>query len=144
MNAHATLTRGGSAATGTISGAHRELPLPQAPAWAGYWTFVTGTIIVMFILFTAKKGSLQQWLQFLWWTQPQPLASAGGAPASQAQGTGVGATPGQPGLVANPFAGLPSTLQQFLRLPGINPNSLIFGPGGAASPNTGANMGLGN
>ena len=65
-------------ATATIQAAHRASGLPGAspPAWSGYWTFVTATIIIMFVLFVAKKGTLGTWIGFLSWSAPKSLTAA--------------------------------------------------------------------
>lgn len=52
----------------------------EAPSWADYWTFVTATIVVMFVLFLAKNGHLSTWIGYLGWSSPQAL---GASPASE-------------------------------------------------------------
>lgn len=70
-------------------------------------------------------------------TSPPTAAQIAGSTTS----SGI---PGVPGLSSNPFAGLPSSLGQFLTLPKLNFGSPIFGSGGSANPSTGSNLGLGN
>lgn len=100
-----------------VQAAHAELPLPQAPSWTGYWTFVTAAIIVMFILYLAQKGTLGIWLSFFSWSSPAPIGTTAGAPgaAPSALDTPLPGTktPGTPGLTINPFAGLPGVLNPF-------------------------------
>jgi hypothetical protein len=61
--------------------------LGAPPAWAGYWTFVTATIILAFILYVTKKGHLSTWIGFFSWTSPAPVGNTGGsAPSNTTQG----------------------------------------------------------
>lgn len=61
-----------------VKAVHSELPIPQPVEWAGYWTFVTATIIIMFLLFIAEKGTLSTWIGFFSWTNPAQVGSATG------------------------------------------------------------------
>jgi hypothetical protein len=70
-------------------------------------------------------------------TDPTQTQVAGG-------GTTASGIPGVPGLSSNPFAGLPTSLGQFFKLPSLNFGSSLFGTGGAANPSTGSFFGLGN
>jgi len=92
-------------ATAAVQAAHRAAGLPGAspPAWSGYWTFVTATIVVMFILFVARKGTLGKWISFLSWTSPQSLTAASG---SNASGTGPS------GVTSSGLPGVPSVNTQ--------------------------------
>lgn len=91
-----------------IEAIHRDVGLPTGPSWAGYWTFVTATIFLMFVLFLAKKGTLGTWIGFFSWSNPVALGSeAGGAttgatspaPGSDpSKGTPVGTVLGMPGV----------------------------------------------
>jgi hypothetical protein len=66
---HQTVTPAAQAATSAAG-------LPDAPAWAGYWTWVTAVILLMFVLYTAQKGTLSTWLGFFTWsTQATPTAT---------------------------------------------------------------------
>jgi hypothetical protein len=95
-------------------GAHQLSGLPQAPSWAGYWTFVTAAIIVMFVLFVAKKGTLSTWIGFLSWSTPLPLGTptaSGTSPATTSgASTGSTATLGSPQTVTNAANAASSTL----------------------------------
>jgi hypothetical protein len=77
---------------------------------------------------------------------PNPSASyvSQNAPAAAGSTTTGSGIPGVPGISSNPFAGLPSSLGDFFKLPGLNFGSPIFGSGGSANPSTGSNFGLGN
>jgi hypothetical protein len=101
----------GKVGSAGIQAAHSELPIPQAPAWAGYWTFVTAIVLFMFVIYTAQKGTLSAWIGFLGWSSPADIGSATGQTSTAANpvvGTVVRATPGQPGLnLNNPVAGIP-------------------------------------
>jgi hypothetical protein len=76
--------------------------LPSPPAWAGYWTFVSATLILAFVLYLAKHGRLAAWLAFFTPQTPAPIASATGAGSTpQVQGLFGGATaPAAGGLAA--------------------------------------------
>lgn len=69
--------------------------LPSPPAWAGYWTFVTATLILAFVLYLAKHGRLATWLAFFTPQTPAPIASVD---ASGTQGTPIGSVLGLPGI----------------------------------------------
>jgi hypothetical protein len=71
-----------------------------------------------------------------------PATTAGPTPTQVAGGSGAAAS--VPGLSSNPFAGLPTSLGQFFKLPSLNFGSSLFGTGGAANPSTGSFFGLGN
>lgn len=113
--AGAALARSTSA---TVQGAHAALPVLPQPTeqWGGYWTFVTATIVVMFILYTAQKGTLSTWLSFFAWSNPS--------------------TPTVGGATTSLTSGLATSASQFLTLP-----SQI---GGAANATTGAGGSGGN
>lgn len=97
---------GGRSATSAVQAAHGQLEiLPQAPSYANYWSFVVMVIVLLFILYTAQKGTLSTWISLMGWTAIQPLGSAtagsnplaatGGttpaqAAANQSQQTGAG------------------------------------------------------
>lgn len=77
-------------------------------------------------------------------TNPTTTSPPTAAQIAGSGGTTASGIPGVPGLSSNPFAGLPSSLGQFLTLPKLNFGSPIFGSGGSANPSTGSNLGLGN
>jgi hypothetical protein len=62
-----------------------ELPVPQPPAWAGYWTFTTAVVILAFILYVTKKGTLNTWVSFFSWTTPKAVGTTGGTAPSNSQ-----------------------------------------------------------
>lgn len=66
---------GARAATAGAQAIHEATPLPMPPSWAGYWTFVSAAIIVMFVLYLAQKGTLSTWLGFFAWTSPQNVGT---------------------------------------------------------------------
>ena len=118
-------------------------------------------LVLLVILLVNYKGILAGFQNFLTSTpttggggntsptQPYATAPTSNAAPSASAIAGTGGTtssgiPGVPGLTANPFAGLPTSLGQFFKLPGLNFGSPIFGTGGAANPSTGSSMGLGN
>jgi len=119
----------GRATTSIAKGVHSELPIPQAPSWGGYWNWVSATVIIAFIMYTAQKGTLPQWVTFFGWNpQPAPTtASTTGQTSTAANpnvGTVVGAGNGQPGLnLNNPFAGIPGLGGGFQTLLPGNSNS---------------------
>jgi hypothetical protein len=104
------LSNAGASASAGIQAIHGSLPLPQAPSWMGYWTFVTATILGLFVLYTAKQGTLPVWISFLGW------------------GSGV-ANISQNSAAGTPAASIASTVGNFL----LNgPGSGLFaGAGGA-------------
>jgi hypothetical protein len=107
----------GRSVTQTTAAVHGEIGLPKQPSWAGYWTWVTACLIIMFLLYLAKHDRLSVWLAFLKWRSPQPLAltlSVGNNPAPQ---------PGQGGP-ANPAAPAP-----------VQPNPGSPNPSEPANPN---------
>src|SRR5271166_5130526 len=68
---------------------HAVTGAPAPPEWAGYWTFVTATILIAFVLFLAgKTGSdgkpeLGKWLALFNLGAIKPLALSGaGAPSA--------------------------------------------------------------
>lgn len=69
--------------------------LAAPPAWAGYWTFVTATIILAFVLYLAKHGRLSVWLAFF---TPQTPAQIAAVDASGTHGTPIGSVLGIPGV----------------------------------------------
>jgi hypothetical protein len=66
-----------------VQAAHGELPIPQPPAWAGYWTFTTAVIIFAFILYVTKKGTVGTWLGFFSWSTPKAVGTTGAPSNSQ-------------------------------------------------------------
>lgn len=81
--------------------------LPAPPAWAGYWTFVTATIILAFVLYLAKHGRLSVWLAFFTPQTPATLGAATGTGSTaQVQGLFGGSTAaagaGIAGQILNP------------------------------------------
>jgi len=102
----------GRSATSAAQTVHSQLEiLPQASSsWPGYWTFVTATIILMFILYTAQKGTLSTWIGFFAWSNPATptapnAASSSSMPSAPAGG---GTVPGTPvGTVQPNILGLP-------------------------------------
>jgi hypothetical protein len=71
----------------------------EAPAWAGYWTFVTASIILAFVLYLAQKGRLSVWLAFFTPQTPAQIASATNAGvASGSSGNPIGTVLGIPGV----------------------------------------------
>ena len=69
-----------------VRGAHTAIGLSAPPSWAGYWTFVTGSIIILFALYLAQHGRLTTWLQFFSWSNPATNTTATGAAATGAAG----------------------------------------------------------
>lgn len=55
---------------------HAATGAPAPPEWAGYWTFVTAAILVGFVLFITKKGTLSTWIGFFSWATPSNEAPA--------------------------------------------------------------------
>lgn len=68
--------------TSHVKAVHTAIGLPSAPSWAGYWNFVSATIILAFILYTAQKGTLHTWIGFFGWSTPQPVGSASATPSN--------------------------------------------------------------
>src|SRR5208283_351394 len=96
--------------TAAAASLSKGTPLPSAPAWAGYWTWTTAVVLIMFVLFVARKGTLQNWIAFFTWSTPPPLGSGtGGSGSSGGAGTVTpSGIPGVPGVNwSNPFAGTP-------------------------------------
>jgi hypothetical protein len=52
---------------------------------AGYWNFITGSIILMFIIYITAKGELSTYIQLFFYTPPTPPTSN----PTQAQQTGA-------------------------------------------------------
>jgi hypothetical protein len=133
----AAISVGKSASSG-VQAAHGELPLPQAPSYVGYWTFVTATIILAFVLYLAQKNRLGVWLAFFSWSNPLPVGTTGqtSTAANPNVGTVVGATATQPGLnLNNPFAGIPGLGTEFQSLlPGNSQGSATQSTPGQANP----------
>jgi hypothetical protein len=79
---------------------------------------------------------------------PNPSAAYVANPATTSPPAATTVTGGggpiNPGLTLNPFTGLPSSLGQFFGDQKFNFGLPLFGSGGAATPSTGANLGLGN
>lgn len=129
MSALARASRG-------IQAAHASAGLPTAPAWAGYWNFTTGLIIVMFILYLAKNNRLSTWVAFLGWGTPKQIASASNAATPSASsgtpqtlGGLLSGAPGQGGPFAggstDPVAG--SVTQALKALPSLSGAALGLG-----------------
>ena len=114
---------------------HAATGAPAPPEWAGYWSFVTATVLVAFVLFLAGKGTLSKWLALFNLGAIKPLSlGVSGAQTGQPVGTvntpvgsvpgvttlspgasGITAGPGgtetmNPGPAFNPFNYLPSFL----------------------------------
>lgn len=89
--------------TPAIKAAHAASGLPSAPTWAGYWTFVTATIIILFVLYLAKNNRLGVWLGFFSWTSPAAIGSTG---ATSTAATGAA---GQTGLAGSVNSAVNST-----------------------------------
>lgn len=70
--------------------------LPAPPAWAGYWTFVSATLILAFVLYLAKHGRLSTWLAFF--TPQAPAAIASATDSSGTVGSPIGTVLGVPGV----------------------------------------------
>lgn len=84
-----------------IQAAHGASGLPTPPAWGGYWNWVSATIILAFIMYTAQKGTLNKWVSFFAWSTPQGIGSAGGqAAGANAANTSIatGTQPTTPSL----------------------------------------------
>lgn len=80
-------SRAGKHITQSAQTAHGQLEvLPQAPAWSGYWTFVTATIIFAFILYLAQKSRLNAWIAFFSWSTPAQVGTTGAPSNSQTTG----------------------------------------------------------
>ena len=135
----------GRAATSAIRGVHSELPLPQPPAYGGYWSFVSASLILLFVLYLAANNRLGVWIAFFSWTKPGVIATATDAGSSTGQtatsgnpniGTVVGAGAGQPGInLNNPFAGIPGIGGGFQTLlPGNSNGSGTQSTPGQANP----------
>lgn len=60
----------GQVATAGAQAVTQTAGLPAAPSWAGYWTWVAAIVMLMFILYTAKKGTLATWFGFFTWQTP--------------------------------------------------------------------------
>jgi|SRR5271166_1987306 len=71
---------------------HAATGIPAPPEWAGYWTFVTATILFAFVLFLAGKGTLSKWLGLLNLGSIRSL-SLGSTGATQGQPVGTVNTP---------------------------------------------------
>ena len=80
----------GRATTQVVKGAHAATGLPMPPSWGGYWNWVSATIILAFMLYTAQKGTLKTWVGFFGWN-PQAAPSA-------ASNTGQTATAANPNV----------------------------------------------
>jgi hypothetical protein len=123
----ATKTIGQHAASAAVSTARTAsktvqaiAPIEGAASYGGYWNFVAGSIILMFLLYVAQKGHLSTWIGFFSWTAPASIGTATNTPA-QSAGTAPSAAnpnvltvvgawilPGFPGLnISNPAAGIP-------------------------------------
>jgi len=115
---------------------HAATGLAPPPEWAGYWSFVTATVLIAFVLFLAGKGTLSKWLGLFNLGAIKPLSLTGttGAQTGQPVGTvntpvgsvsgvttlspgasGITVGPGgteqmNPGPAFNPFNYLPSFL----------------------------------
>lgn len=103
----------GRSASSAVQGAHSQLEvLPQASEqWGSYWTFVTATITVMFVLYLAQKGRLQVWLQFFMWSNPSTPTVTGTTAAATAAGNPSTVAPTSPFTNAwNYITGQTSTL----------------------------------
>lgn len=90
--------------TAVAQSGSRAIGVPAAPAWAGYWNWTSGLVILMFILYLAKNNRLSTWVAFLGWGAPSQVASAGNSASGGGQTLGglvSGSVPGQGG----PFAG---------------------------------------
>jgi hypothetical protein len=119
---------------------HGATGIPEPPEWAGYWTFVTATIIISFVLFLAEKNRLSLWMSFFTWTTQAAPSATGNQ--SQTTAPASGGSGGVPGLATNPAAGLPSSLGQFFNLPGIAPwLKNYLGTPGVTSPGGGLSSG---
>ena len=102
----------GAATSRGVQAAHAAAGLPRPPSWAGYWTFVSATIIIMFILFTAKKGTLGKWIGFLSWTTPQTVGQATGDQSTtnpQTSGSGASTPQNVVGTVGNAVGSMVGT-----------------------------------
>lgn len=113
----------GRAATSAVRGVHSQLPLPQPPSYGGYWSFVSASLILLFILYLAANNRLGVWLAFFSWTAPQSIgtatnagvptqAAAAGAAVGSALtgGTGTGAALGATtGAAASTLQGISNT-----------------------------------
>jgi hypothetical protein len=133
-----------ASAVGKSATSAAQLAVPLPTNYGGYWIFVVATIMGLFVLYVAKKGTLATWISFFTYQGVAPRggsAGAGGTPGTVANVSQNAL--GNPGLSSNPFGGLPTSWEQFLELPSLNPGSPIFGPGGSANPSTGSNTGYG-
>jgi hypothetical protein len=135
----------GRATTSVVKGVHSELPIPQAPSWGGYWNWVSATVILAFVLYTAQKGTLGTWVSFFGWNpQPAPTTTSAASTTGQTStaanpnvGTVVGAgVAGSSGLnLNNPFAGIPGLGQEFQSLlPGNSNGAATQSTPGQANP----------
>lgn len=101
----------GRAATSAVRGVHSQLPLPQPPSYGGYWSFVSASMILLFILYLAANNRLGVWLAFFSWTAPQSVGTAtntGSGSSIPSAGTITPSSiPGVPGISSNPLAGIP-------------------------------------
>ena len=88
-------------------------------------------LLLSFVLFITIKGEFSTYMKFFTpgsQLGPQPVPVTGQSSAN---------TWGNPGISSNPFAGLPTSWQEFFQLPSLTPS---------VSPQTGQNVidGLGN
>ena len=93
---------------------HAATGAPAPPEWAGYWTFVTATILVAFVLFLAGKGTLSKWLGLFNLGAIKPLSLGSIMPAAltpvTTPGPGQGQLPNatnQQGIFGAGLGGLP-------------------------------------
>lgn len=104
MKAAKHITAAASQVSRGIQTAHAVAGLPGPPAWAGYWTFVTATIILAFMFYTAKHGTLNTWVGFFSWKSPAPIGTTGG-PAAGADGSSPSAAPNANATPKDPLTG---------------------------------------
>jgi len=77
----------------------------EPPSWAGYWTFVTATLILAFVLYLAKHGRLSVWLAFFTPQTPAPIANATGADSSAGASAAPSTNANPNATPANPLTG---------------------------------------
>lgn len=75
--------------TPAAKAAHSAIGAPAAPSWGGYWNWVSATVILAFVLYTAQKGTLDTWVSFFGWN-PQAAPTTASAASTATPSTVVG------------------------------------------------------
>jgi hypothetical protein len=142
----------GSAATSVAKGAHAAIGAPAAPSWGGYWNWVSATVIIAFMLYTAQKGTLNTWVSFFGWN-PQAAPTTTSATATTSS-TGAAGQTGVAGAVNSAVnsTSVGKTISQLFGLPpltiggsaGTWLNGLFGGGSSSSVPATGETSGSGS